>query len=163
MAKKKAFMVMSRNPNVLKSGLKTDKGNLTFKEGKTAMFVGDAALANEIDKVHGLKGTGDVWVHEDPQAEPFLRDDGREGMGVHKYHWGVSAKYAAAWDAFEKRRKDKEENQNEENVEQPETTQARKGQGTKVKQKSASHRTKKYRHSLTVGTAMADEVSNDNS
>ena len=107
MAKKKAYLVMSRNKNVLETGLKTDKGNLKFKDGKTSMFVGDAALANEIDKVHGLKGSGDVWVHEDPQSEPFLRDDGANGMGVHKYFWGASPRYSNAWEEFEKRRKDK--------------------------------------------------------
>lgn len=107
MAKKKAFLVMSRNKKVLDTGLKTDKGNLQFKNGKTSMFVGDEALANEIDKVHGLKGSGDVWVHEDPQSEPFLRDDGAHGMGVHKYFWGASPRYSSAWEEFEKRRKDK--------------------------------------------------------
>lgn len=107
MAKKKAFLVMSRNKKVLDTGLKTDKGNLQFKNGKTSMFVGDEALANEIDKVHGLKGSGDVWVHEDPQSEPFLRDDGAQGMGVHKYFWGASPRYSTAWEEFEKRRKDK--------------------------------------------------------
>ena len=111
MAKKKAYLVMSRNTNVLDTGLQTDKGKLKFKSGKNSMMISDSALADEIDKVHGLKGSGDVWVHEDPQTEPFLRDDGAQGRGVHKYFWGASPRYSSAWEAFEKRRKDKTETQ----------------------------------------------------
>lgn len=136
--KKKAYLVMSRNEKVLDSGLKTDKGNLKFKKGKTSMIVGDSALANEIDKVHGLKGTGDVWVHEDPQSEPFLRDDGAQGMGVHKYFWGASKGFANAWEEFEKRRKDK----NEKNNEHPETTEASENKRSKKGKKGATSRTK---------------------
>lgn len=98
---------MSRNTSVLEKGLKTEKGKLKFKKGASSMMIGDEGLANEIDKVHGLKGSGDVWVHEDPRSESFLRDDGREGRGIHRYFWGASPRYANAWDEFEKRRKDK--------------------------------------------------------
>jgi hypothetical protein len=107
MSKKKSYLVMSRVPKVLDTGLMTGKGKLKFKEGKTAMFIGDKALADEIDTVHGLKGSGDVWVHEDPQSEPYLRDDGAIGKGTHKYFWGATSRFANAWEAFEKRRKDK--------------------------------------------------------
>jgi hypothetical protein len=158
MAAKKAYLVMSRNTNVLDAGLKTDKGHLKFKKGKTSMMVSDPALANEIDKVHGLKGSGDVWVHEDPQAEPFLRDDGRIGMGIHKYFWGASPRYSIAWEEFEKRRKAK----NEKNVEQPKATKATESKRIETKQKGVTRRTKKYRNGLTVRTASADEVLNDN-
>jgi len=144
MPKKKAYLVMSRNADVLDKGLKTDKGNLKFKKGKTSMMVSDPALANEIDKVHGLKGTGDVWVHEDPQAEPYLRDDGAIGMGIHKYFWGASPRYSSAWEEFEKRRKDK----NEKNVEQPKAAETRISKRVEAKQKSLTRGAKKYRHSL---------------
>ncbi len=107
MAKKKSYLVMSRNTGVVDKGLQTGKGRLRFKNGKTSMFVGDKALADEIDSIHGLKGSGDVWVHEDPQSEPFLRDDGIVGKGVHRYFWGASSRFASAWEEFEKRRKDK--------------------------------------------------------
>lgn len=107
MAKKKAYLVMPRTTQIAESGLKTGKGTLKFKGGKTSMMVGDEALAKEIDTQHGLKGTGDVWVAEDQRAESFLRDDGPVGVGVHRYFWGQSQRYANAWDEFEKRRKDK--------------------------------------------------------
>jgi len=139
MTKKKAYMVMSRNPGVLDTGLKTGKGKLKFKNGKNAMFVGDAALANEIDTVHGLKGSGDVWVHEDPRSEPFLRDDGAIGAGVHRYFWGPSSRFSNAWEEFEKRRKDKNEKRNE----QTEATETVEDQGIEEGQDSTSNRTKR--------------------
>ena len=107
MAKKKAYLVMPRNTGIMQTGLKTAKGTLKFKKGKTHMMVSDEGLANEIDTQHGLKGTGDVWVAEDQRGESFLRDDGPQGVGVHRYFWGASPAFSNAWDAFEKRRKDK--------------------------------------------------------
>ncbi len=136
---KKSYLVMSRNPGVLETGLKIGKGKLKFKNGKNSMFIGDEALAREVDVIHGLKGSGDVWVHEDPQSQPFLRDDGAIGAGVHRYFWGASPRYASAWEEFEKRRKDK---QDEEGNEQTETTKTRKGKGAKNRKKSPTPRTK---------------------
>ena len=111
--KKKAFLVMSRNSRVLDTGLDTGlkSGKLKFKNGKQSMFIGDEALAAEIDREHGLKGTGDVWVHEDPRSEPFLRDDGAAGLGTHRYFWGGSSRFSKAWEEFEKRRKDLKKDQ----------------------------------------------------
>lgn len=108
---KKAYLVMPRNTETVKNGLKTSKGTLKFGEGKTSMMIGDEALANEIDTEHGLKGKGDVWVAQDNRAESFLRDDGVEGRGVHRYFWGASPKYHNAWMEFEARRKDKKRKQ----------------------------------------------------
>jgi len=138
MAKKKSYLVMSRNTDVVDKGLKTGKGTLKFKNGKTSMFIGDKSLADEIDVAHGLKGSGDVWVHEDPQSEPFLRDDGVIGKGVHRYFWGASPQFSSAWEEFEKRRKDKNEKDNE----QTQTTKTRKNKGTKKVKKSSANRTK---------------------
>jgi len=107
MAKKKSFLVMGRNTDIASKGLMTGKGHLKFKAGKNSMHIGDEALAQEVDAIHGKKGTGDVWVHEDPQSEPFLRDDGAIGRGVHKYFWGSTSRFSKAWEAFEARRKDK--------------------------------------------------------
>jgi hypothetical protein len=109
MAKKKAFLVMPRNKNAAESGLVTGKGTLDFK-GKTSMMIGDESLAREVDTQHGLKASGDVWVAEDQRGESFLRDDGVQGHGVHRYFWGQSPRYARAWDNFEARRTDKTRN-----------------------------------------------------
>jgi len=105
-SRKKAFLVMPRTKAAVENGLQTGRGTLSFK-GKTSMMVGDESLAAEIDSQHGLKATGEVWVAEDQRGESFLRDDGREGYGVHRYFWGNSSHFANAWDNFEKRRKDK--------------------------------------------------------
>lgn len=72
------------------------------------MMISDEALAKEVDTTYGLKGSGDVWVSEDERVGSFLRDDARTGQGVHRYFWGASPRYSAAWEAFEKRRKDKQ-------------------------------------------------------
>lgn len=63
--------------------------------GKNGTFtVRDAGEAAEIDKVLGKKGTGEVVVTS--------YDEKEHG---HKYTFGASSKFAAAWDAFERRRK----------------------------------------------------------
>ena len=58
----------------------------------------DAGEAKEIDKVLGAKGTGEVVV------TPY--EDKEHG---HTYTFGASKNFADAWEAFEKRRKDKAE------------------------------------------------------
>jgi hypothetical protein len=56
----------------------------------------DSGEAEEIDKVLGAKGTGEVAVTSYTEKEPG-----------HTYTFGPSKKFADAWEAFEKRRKDK--------------------------------------------------------
>ena len=98
---KKRHIVMPRTTRIQKEGIVTSKGKLSFKD-KTMMYVGDD-IADEIDQTQGLKGTGDVWVHEDPRlnwTERYKAD------GVHSFFFGATNRYADAWEAFEKRRKD---------------------------------------------------------
>jgi ABC-type tungstate transport system permease subunit len=109
---KKAYLVMPRTTSIVDTGLQTSKGKLKFKKGKTSMMVSDAALASEIDTEYGRRGKNDVWVAEDQRAESFLRDDGPVGVGVHRYFWGSSRRYAVAWDEFIERRKIKERTNN---------------------------------------------------
>lgn len=56
----------------------------------------DPGEAAEIDKVLGMKGTGEVVVTPYDQKE--------QG---HTYTFGASRNFADAWEAFEQRRKDK--------------------------------------------------------
>lgn len=82
MAKKK-HVVMARSEAAMKKGVRTSKGTLSFK-GQSAMYVDDD-VADEIDKTDGLKGTQDVWIHEDPIRswnERYKPD------GVHSYFFG---------------------------------------------------------------------------
>lgn len=82
MAKKK-HIVMARSEAAMKKGVKTSKGVLPFR-GKSMMYVDDD-VADEIDKTDGLKGTQDVWIHEDPRlnwTERYKPD------GVHSYFFG---------------------------------------------------------------------------
>lgn len=85
MAKKK-YIVVPRTTSAMKNGLATSKGNLSFN-GKTAKIV-DESMASEIDHEHGLKGKGDVWVHEDENYTWHERNDkmtdGRN-RGIHHY------------------------------------------------------------------------------
>lgn len=102
MASKKKHIVMARSEQAMRNGVRTSKGTLSFK-GKSMMSVSDD-IAEEINQTDGLKGTGDVWVHEDPvrnHAERYKPD------GVHSYFYGASSKYADAWKDFERRRKRK--------------------------------------------------------
>ena len=54
MARKKKFLIMPRNTRAQSQGVPTSKGVLSFK-GKSAMYVSDAGLADEINKTVGLK------------------------------------------------------------------------------------------------------------
>jgi hypothetical protein len=56
----------------------------------------DPGEAEEIDKVLGVKGTGEVAVTSYTEKEPG-----------HTYTFGPSKNFSEAWEAFEKRRKKK--------------------------------------------------------
>lgn len=85
MANKK-YIVVPRTTAAMKDGLKTSKGRMSFN-GKTGKIV-DASMASEIDSEHGLKGSGEVWVHEDENYTWHERNggmtDGRN-RGIHHY------------------------------------------------------------------------------
>ena len=95
MAKKKRFMVVPRDERTKAAGVVTGKGKLDFK-GKSAAWVEDAGVAEEINKQHGLKGSGDVWVAEDENLEWHEKHDGlTDGKmkGIHNYTFqGVDMK-----------------------------------------------------------------------
>lgn len=107
---KRKHIVMARTPEAIENGLDTTKGHLDFKPGQSMLSV-DEGLAQEIDAVHGLNGgSADVWVDEDPVAtwhEKHDRETVGHKRGTHYYMFGPTQKYAAAWEAFEQRRKDK--------------------------------------------------------
>lgn len=110
MTRKKRFMVVPRTPEAKENGIVTGKGHRKF-HGHGAFFVSDAAEADEIDTRYGLKGRkSDVWVQEDPVYEWHLHHDGSTfGHNITTHHntFGPTRNFANAWDAFEKRRKDK--------------------------------------------------------
>jgi hypothetical protein len=78
-----------------------------FKENGT-FETNDPGEANEINKVLGAKGTGEVVVVSNTEKE--------QG---HKYTFGTSQRFADAWDEMMKRRKQKakkrKEKQNDKN------------------------------------------------
>jgi hypothetical protein len=109
--KKKRFVVKPRTPRVMENGLTTTKGNIGFN-GKTQKIITDESVAREIDTEYGLGGKRDVFVYEDERLEWHDEHDKQtDGMnhdkGGHRYFFGPSQRFANAWDAFEKRRKDK--------------------------------------------------------
>ena len=86
MARKKRYIVVPRTEKAMTDGLATTKGRFGFGT-KTARIV-DESLASEIDTQHGLKGSGDVWVHEDENLEWHEHHDkGTDGrnVGIHHY------------------------------------------------------------------------------
>jgi hypothetical protein len=87
MPKKRRYIVVPRTENVKQTGITTGKGKLTFGK-KTAQWVDDPVIADEIDKTHGLKGSGDVWVHQDENLEWHEQNEGlTDGrtLGIHHY------------------------------------------------------------------------------
>lgn len=107
--KKRRYIVVPRTTQAKNNGLLTGKGKLDFK-GRSAAFIDNPDIAREIDTQHGLKGSGEVWVEQDENAEWHAKhDDMTDGknVGIHHYTFGPTPRYAAAWEAFEKRRKAK--------------------------------------------------------
>jgi hypothetical protein len=79
-------------------GLIHDTREFKFEPNGT-FVIEDEGLAREIDQVHGKKGTQNLAIV--PYDDKTTREPG------HKYTFGPSAKFACAWDAFQKRRKDR--------------------------------------------------------
>lgn len=104
MANKKTF-VMARTPQAMEQGIQTSKGTLSFR-GKSGMHINDPGLASEIEQTVGLKGSGDVWTHEDPV---YSHQSTYKADGVHGYIFGPTSSYAKAWEEFEARRKARQE------------------------------------------------------
>jgi len=87
MAKKKRYIVVPRTEGVKQAGVKTGAGRLKFGN-KSAAWVDDPAIANEINTTHGLKGSGDVWVEQDENLEWHEKNDGLtdgRNLGIHHY------------------------------------------------------------------------------
>lgn len=93
----KRYMVIPRTPKALKEGITVGGKHRSYK-GKTAMYVKDQAEAEEIVQTVGMKGTGEVLVHEDDRVERFVRDEGVKGRGIHHYHWGYNSAFAQGWE-----------------------------------------------------------------
>ena len=75
--------------------------------GKSSIQVYDEVAARDIAQAHGKKN---VLVAEDDRHAWHLKHDKQTDgykVGIHHYTFGPSAKYAEAWEAFEKRRKAK--------------------------------------------------------
>ena len=86
--------------------IKADVGNYEGirHEGKEYRFgsddtfiLDDEGLARELDQTYGRKGTQKVAI--------TAYDDTTTREPGHKYTFGPTARFAEAWDAFEKRRK----------------------------------------------------------
>lgn len=59
---------------------------MDFNRG--ARYISDDGEAEELNKSHGLKGSGEVWVHEDPVLEWSLKHDGEtdgHNLTIHNY------------------------------------------------------------------------------
>ena len=110
--KKKKFAVYARTKRIVRDGLQTGKGHRQFRVNKSLMNINDPAEAKEIEDRYGMKGSQDVYVVEDERYANAVNGEqwdvkGSQVSTVHHYTFGTSPRYANAWDAFEKRRKDK--------------------------------------------------------
>jgi len=110
--KKKRYIVVPRNEATKSQGLQTGKGKLRFGR-KTAQWVDDPAIAQEIDATYGRKGSGDVWVEQDENLEWHENNgggtDGRH-RGIHHYTFGPMTSQAADdfWKRYERKKKRRE-------------------------------------------------------
>ncbi len=94
--KQKSFTVLARTPSMMKK-----------MGGKSSVQVYDEAQANDILQANGKRN---VHVVEDERHEWHLKHDRQtdgHNTDIHHYTFGPNARYAAAWEAFEKRRKAK--------------------------------------------------------
>lgn len=125
MSKKKRYIVVPRTEDVKERGINTGKGRMTFGT-KTAQWVDDPAVAQEIDTQYGKKGTGDVWVAQDENLEWHAKhDELTDGKmkGIHNYTFsGIDMRdirttrdngYVWAWVDGKQKRVTKTEAENE--------------------------------------------------
>jgi hypothetical protein len=66
MTKKRKFIVMPREKNVVLDGITTERAHREFN-GKTYLHVDDPGEARDIDLKYGKQGTQEVFVAEDEQ------------------------------------------------------------------------------------------------
>lgn len=109
MTKKRSSLIMARNERVMRQGIKTSKGTLKFN-GASGMHVSDPGLVAEIESTVGLKGSGDVWTHQDEMLEHHKTY--KEGR-VHSYFFGPqnSPEVNEFWERYEKKKKAKQREQ----------------------------------------------------
>ena len=98
---RRRYQVLRTNTNRDVTGIKLGKNGKQFKFNKKShdFYVTDTALAKEITDTHGQNGSQDVVVIP-------LEKNIEAG---HPRTFGGSSTWADAWDAFEARRKDKDE------------------------------------------------------
>lgn len=97
---RRRYKVLKSNPDIDVKGIKLGKNGKQFRFDRTNSFtVTDGVLAKEITDTHGQNGSQDVVVIP---LEANLEDG-------HLRSVGGSSRWADAWDAFEARRKDKNE------------------------------------------------------
>lgn len=108
MAKNKRYIVVPRSESVMLNGIQTGKRKINFGK-QTAKWVSDPEEAREIDQQYGLKGSGDVWVHQDENLE-WHEDNGGHtdgrNKGTHHFTFGPQTSKAAEefWERYEKKK-----------------------------------------------------------
>ena len=80
----KKHLVVARTGEAQDKGVETSKGHLSFN-GQSSMMV-EESIANEIEHNQGLKGSGDVWTHEDPRHNWENRFGGGD---LHRFFFGA--------------------------------------------------------------------------
>jgi hypothetical protein len=94
---KKKFQAIKADVGDYK-GIRHDGKEYRFR-GDDTFIIDDEGLAREMDQTYGVKGTQKVSLV--PYTDKTTNEPG------HRYTFGPSVQFANAWDAFEKRRKDK--------------------------------------------------------
>jgi hypothetical protein len=95
---KRHFVVMAREPGVMKDGLQVGDKHVNF-HGKSGKTITDPGLAEAIDQQHGLHGSGKdkgkVWVERDERTDNHMN---YHPDGVHRYFFGPTRMFAEGWE-----------------------------------------------------------------
>jgi hypothetical protein len=98
MPKKRNFIVVPREPAVMKEGLDIDGQHISFN-GKTAKNITDPGLAEAIEQKYGPRAKGSsnrgrVWTERNEQLDNHVNYH----EGVHHYFFGPTRAFSEAWD-----------------------------------------------------------------
>jgi hypothetical protein len=118
--KKRHYLVVAREPSVVKNGLDVGSTHLDF-HGKTAKVITDPGIADAVEQQYGLnaKGSADrsrVWTHPDEMADNSINYHSMDG--IHHFFFGPTKEFSEGWERiFGEKKEVPEEELEEEEIE----------------------------------------------
>ena len=100
MAKKKHFIVVARDPKVIKNGMDIEGKHISF-HGKTAKTITDPGIAEAIEQKYGLSApkntveSGQVWTERDEHTDHGVN---YHPDSAHHFFFGPTPKLREEWE-----------------------------------------------------------------